>query len=146
MSITRSLTCALPTAGDTVITHPADFLAFISTRDVYKRQAMGKFGADVARGTADIVISNSRFGSIVCAIKESRGLFDNIRKSVYYLLSCNFAELLYVFMGMLVFSGTPLSAVQLLWINLLTDCAPAISISMEKAEDEVMKRKPYRCV
>ena len=105
--------------------------------------AMGKFGADVARGTADIVISNSRFGSIVCAIKESRGLFDNIRKSVYYLLSCNFAELLSVFIGMLVFSGTPLSAVQLLWINLLTDCAPAISISMEKAEDEVMKRKPY---
>ena len=105
--------------------------------------AMGKFGADVARGTADIVVSNSRFGSIVCAIKESRGLFDNIRKSVYYLLSCNFAELLSVFIGMLVFSGTPLSAVQLLWINLLTDCAPAISISMEKAEDEVMKRKPY---
>lgn len=105
--------------------------------------AMGKFGADVARGTADIVISNSRFGSIVCAIKESRGLFDNIRKSVYYLLSCNFAELLSVFIGMLVFSGTPLSAVQLLWINLLTDCAPAISISMEKAEDAVMKRKPY---
>ena len=105
--------------------------------------AMGKFGADVARGTADIVISNSRFGSIVCAIKESRGLFDNIRKSVYYLLSCNFAELLSVFAGMLIFSGTPLSAVQLLWINLLTDCAPAISISMEKAEDSVMKRKPY---
>ncbi len=105
--------------------------------------AMGKFGADVARGTADIVISNSRFGSIVCAIKESRGLFDNIRKSVYYLLSCNFAELLSVFAGMLIFSGTPLSAVQLLWINLLTDCAPAISISMEKAEDAVMKRKPY---
>ena len=105
--------------------------------------AMGKFGADVARGTADIVISNSRFGSIVCAIKESRGLFDNIRKSVYYLLSCNFAELLSVFIGMLVFSGTPLAAVQLLWINLLTDCAPAVSLSMEKAEDEVMKRKPY---
>ena len=105
--------------------------------------AMGKFGADVARGTADIVISNSRFGSIVCAIKESRGLFDNIRKSVYYLLSCNFAELLSVFAGMLIFSGTPLSAVQLLWINLLTDCAPAISISMERAEDAVMKRKPY---
>ena len=105
--------------------------------------AMGKFGADVAKGTADIVISNSRFGSIVCAIKESRGLFDNIRKSVYYLLSCNFAELLSVFIGMFIFSGMPLAAVQLLWINLLTDCAPAISLSMEKAEDAVMKRKPY---
>ena len=104
---------------------------------------MGKFGADVAKGTADIVISNSRFGSIVCAIKESRGLFDNIRKSVYYLLSCNFAELLSVFIGMFIFSGMPLAAVQLLWINLLTDCAPAISLSMEKAEDAVMKRKPY---
>ena len=105
--------------------------------------AIGKFGADVAKGNADIVIANNRFNSIVLAIKESRGLFDNIKKSVYYLLSCNFAEIVAILFGMILFSGIPLSAVQLLWINLLTDCAPAISLSMERAENSVMKRKPY---
>lgn len=105
--------------------------------------AIGKFGADVAKGSADIVISNNRFDSIVCAVRESRGLFDNIKKSVYYLLSCNFAELITILFGMIIFSDMPLAAVQLLWINLLTDCAPAISLSMERAEDSAMKRKPY---
>ncbi len=105
--------------------------------------AIGKFGADVAKGSADIVILNNRFDSIVCAVKESRGLFDNIKKSVYYLLSCNFAEIITVLFGMIIFSVPPLAAVQLLWINLLTDCAPAISLSMERAEDSAMKRKPY---
>lgn len=105
--------------------------------------AVGKFGADVAKGSADIVISNNRFDSIVCAVKESRGLFDNIKKSLYYLLSCNFAELITMLFGMIIFWGAPLAAVQLLWINLLTDCAPAVSLSMERAEDSAMKRKPY---
>lgn len=105
--------------------------------------AIGKFGADVAKGSADIVIANNRFESILCAVKESRGLFDNIKKSVYYLLSCNFAELITILFGMIIFGVTPLVAVQLLWINLLTDCAPAISLSMERAEDSAMRRKPY---
>lgn len=105
--------------------------------------AIGKFGADVAKGSADIVISNNRFDSIVCAVRESRGLFDNIKKSVYYLFSCNFAELITILFGMIIFSDMPLAAVQLLWINLLTDCAPAISLSMERAEDSAMRRKPY---
>lgn len=105
--------------------------------------AIGKFGADVAKGSADIVIANNRFESILCAVKESRGLFDNIKKSVYYLLSCNFAELITILFGMIIFGVAPLVAVQLLWINLLTDCAPAISLSMERAEDSAMRRKPY---
>ena len=105
--------------------------------------AIGKFGADVAKGSADIVISNNHFDSIVCAVKESRGLFDNIKKSAYYLLSCNFAEIITILFGMIIFGVAPLAAVQLLWINLLTDCAPAISLSMERAEDSAMKRKPY---
>ena len=105
--------------------------------------AIGKFGADVAKGSADIVISNNRFESILCAVKESRGLFDNIKKSVYYLLSCNFAELITILFGMIIFGVAPLVAVQLLWINLLTDCAPAISLSMERAEDSAMRRNPY---
>lgn len=104
--------------------------------------AMGKFGTDVAKGNADVIITNSRFCSIVSAIRESRGLFSNIKKSVNYLLSCNMAEILTVFFGLLVFKNMPVSAVQLLWINLLTDCAPAISISMESADKSVMNRRP----
>lgn len=103
--------------------------------------AIGKFGTDIARGSADIVISANRFSSIVYAVKESRGLFQNIKKAVYYFLSCNFAELLTVLVGMLIFRGSPLSAVQLLWINLLTDSTTAISLAMENAEERVMKRK-----
>lgn len=104
--------------------------------------AIGKFGADVAKGNADIIISNNRFESIVRAVKESRGLFANIKKSVFYLFSCNFAEILAVLFGMLIFKNPPVAAVQLLWINLLTDCAPAISLSMESAEKNIMKQKP----
>ena len=104
--------------------------------------AVGKFGADVAKGNADIIITNNRFDSIVCAIRESRGLFDNIKKAVYYLVSCNFAELITVLVGMFAFAASPVSAVQLLWINMLTDSAPAVALSMESAEETVMKRKP----
>ena len=104
--------------------------------------AIGRFGADVAKGNADIIIANNRFGSVVNAVRESRGLFSNIRKSVYYLFSCNFAEILVVLIGMLIFGMPPVAAVQLLWINLLTDCAPAISLSMEGAEQRVMSSKP----
>lgn len=102
--------------------------------------AIGKFGADVAKGNADIIISNNRFGSIMNAVKESRGLFSNIRKSVCYLLSCNIAEIIVIMIGMLIFKMPPVAAVQLLWINLLTDCAPAISLSMERAEDMIMSK------
>lgn len=104
--------------------------------------AMGKFGADVAKGNADIIIANNRFSSVVCAIRESRGLFDNIKKAVYYLISCNFGELITVLAGLLAFAVSPVSAVQLLWVNMLTDSAPAVALSMESAEDTVMKRKP----
>jgi len=104
--------------------------------------AIGKFGADVAKGNADIIIQNNRFDSVVRAIKESRGLFSNIKKSVSYLFSCNFAEILVIFFGLLLFKNMPIAAVQLLWLNLLTDCAPAISLSMEKAEEGIMRTKP----
>lgn len=104
--------------------------------------AIGKYGADVAKGNADIIISNNRFDSIIRAVKESRGLFSNIKKSVFYLFSCNFAEIIAIVFGMLLFRNMPVAAVQLLWINLLTDCAPAISLSMEGAEKNIMKTKP----
>lgn len=108
--------------------------------------AIGRFGADVAKSNADIIISNNRFGSIVHAVRESRGLFSNIKKSVMYLFSCNFAEIIAVLFGMLFLGASPITAVQLLWINLLTDCAPAISLSMESAENDVMKSKPLSSI
>lgn len=120
--------------GDSI--HDADALA---QADV--GCAIGRFGADVAKGNADIIIANNRFDSVVRTIRESRGVFSNIKKSVMYLFSCNFAEILAVIFGMLIFRSAPVTAVQLLWINLLTDCAPAISLSMEKAENSVMKAK-----
>ena len=108
--------------------------------------AIGKYGADVAKGNADIIISNNRFDSIIRAVKESRGLFGNIKKSVYYLFSCNFAEIIAVLFGLLMFKSMPVAAVQLLWINLLTDCAPAISLSMENAEKNIMKISPSNSI
>lgn len=108
--------------------------------------AIGRYGADVAKGNADIIIGNNRFDSVVNAIRESRGLFSNIKKSVYYLLSCNLAEILIMLFGMLIFGVPPIAAVQLLWINLLTDCAPSISLAMEGAEDNVMNHKPLSSI
>ena len=104
--------------------------------------AMGRLGTDVIRANADIIIKNSYFDSIVNAIKESRGLFANIQKSVLYLLSCNIAEILFYLIALIVFKKPPISAVQLLWINLLTDCAPVIAIATAKAEDLVMTKHP----
>ncbi len=104
--------------------------------------AIGHNGADVAKGNADIIISGNKFISVVNAIKESRGLFENIKKAVSYLLSCNFAEILAYIVGMLIFGMPPLAAVQLLWINLLTDSSAVISLTTEKAEFDVMRKKP----
>ncbi|MBE6787236.1 MAG: cation-transporting P-type ATPase [Ruminococcaceae bacterium] len=106
--------------------------------------AIGKYGTDVAKGNADIIILKNNFGSIVTAIKESRGFFSNIKKAVYYLCSCNLAQLIFMFLGVCIFKLPILAAVQLLLINLLTDCAPAISFSMEQAEQSVMKKKSFK--
>lgn len=105
--------------------------------------AIGQYGTDVAKGNADIIIHKNSFGSVVTAIKESRGFFGNIKKAVYYLCSCNIAELILMFFGVCIFGMPVLAAIQLLLINLLTDCAPAISFSMEKAENSVMKKRSF---
>lgn len=102
--------------------------------------AIGKYGTDVVKGNADIIISNNRFHSILKAIRESRGLFSNIRKSVFYLFSCNIAEIITILFGLLLFKNMPIAAVLLLWINLITDSAPAISLSLEKAEKTVLSK------
>lgn len=103
---------------------------------------MGKHGADVAKGNADLVIENNSFSAIVTAIKESRGLFANIQKSVSYMLTCNFAELFVYFIALIIFGINPLTPALLLLINLITDCVPIIALSTEKSEMCVMSKKP----
>jgi Ca2+-transporting ATPase len=105
--------------------------------------AIGQYGTDVAKGNSDIIILKNGFSSLVTTIKESRGFFSNIKKAVYYLCSCNLAELLLVFLSCCIFKMPALAAAQLLLVNLLTDSAPAISFSLEKAEDAVMHKKSF---
>lgn len=102
--------------------------------------AIGKFGVDVTMGNSDIIIKNNRFETIVKAIKECRGIFNNIRKSIFYLFSCNFAEILTVLFGLIFFGVMPVNALQLLWINLLTDSAPALALSMDSPYEKDVKR------
>lgn len=103
---------------------------------------VGKYGADVAVGNADVIIKDKKFMSIIRAIRESRALFDNVKKAISYLLACNFGEIITFILGMIIFGTPPLVAVQLLWINLLTDCTSVISLTIENSEPNVMHKKP----
>lgn len=104
--------------------------------------AMGITGTDVAKGAADMILTDDNFASIVDAVREGRGIYDNIRKAVAFLLSTNIGEVLTVFLAMLVWNQSPLLAMQLLWINLVTDSLPAIALGMEPVPDDVMTRQP----
>ncbi len=108
--------------------------------------SMGIRGTDVAKQTSDIILLDDNFATIRNAIEEGRRIFDNVRKFVNYLLSCNLAEVLIVFIASLPFIlGKPLivlTAVQLLWINLLTDGLPALALGVDPAEPDILKRKP----
>jgi Ca2+-transporting ATPase len=105
---------------------------------------MGITGTDVAKGASDMTLTDDNFATIVTAVKEGRSIYDNIRKSVQFLLSCNLGEVLTVFFGMLIFGASPLSAVQLLWLNLVTDSAPALALGTEPPEYDIMERKPRK--
>ena len=110
--------------------------------------AMGITGTDVSKEAADMILTDDNFSTIVSAVKEGRGIYDNIRKCVKYLLSSNIGEVLTIFVASLLTAfgiinlGTPLAAMHLLWINLITDSLPAFGIGMEEAEDTVMNEKP----
>ncbi len=104
--------------------------------------AMGITGTDVAKGAADMTLTDDNFATIVKAVEEGRGIYDNIRKAVGFLLGTNITELLSVFLSMLFFKVSPLLSMQLLWINLVTDSFPAIALGMEPVDSLVMKRKP----
>jgi Ca2+-transporting ATPase len=104
--------------------------------------AMGITGTDVTKETADMVVTDDNFASIVAAVEEGRVIYSNIRKFVYFLLSCNTAEILVVFCAMLIGWPVPLLPIQLLWVNLATDAFPALALGMEKKEPDVMEVPP----
>lgn len=104
--------------------------------------AMGIAGTDVAKHTADMVLTDDNYASIVAAVEQGRIIYANIRKTVYYLLSCNFAEIAIIFGAILVGWPAPLTAIQLLWLNLLSDGAPALALGLEKGEPDIMNRPP----
>ncbi len=102
---------------------------------------MGITGTDVTKNVADMVLADDNFATIVSAVEEGRRIYDNIRKSIQFLLSSNLAEVLSIFFSTLM-SFTILKPVHLLWINLITDCFPALALGMEKGERNIMKREP----
>jgi len=103
---------------------------------------MGITGTDVAKQTADMVLTDDNFASIVAAIHQGRIIYANIRKFVYFLLACNVGEILIIFSAMLFGLPIPLRPVQLLWLNLVSDGAPALALGMEKGEPDIMTRPP----
>jgi Ca2+-transporting ATPase len=104
--------------------------------------AMGKGGTDVAKEAADIILTDDNFSTIIEAVRYGRSIYDNIRRAVRFLLSCNIGEIITVFAALVMSLPSPLSAIQLLWVNLVTDSLPAVALGMEKTHDSVMERKP----
>jgi Ca2+-transporting ATPase len=104
--------------------------------------AMGITGTDVAKESADMVLTDDNYASIVDAVEQGRVIYSNIRKFVYYLLSCNLAEIAIIFLGILFTQGSPLTVIQLLWLNLITDGAPALALGTEKGDPDIMSQPP----
>lgn len=104
--------------------------------------AMGKNGTDVAKNAADMVLADDNFVTIVEAVKQGRNIFDNIKKAVHFLIATNIGEIVTIFMGLLLGLKSPLLAIQLLWVNLVTDSLPAIALGLESADKNIMNRKP----
>lgn len=104
--------------------------------------AMGKNGTDVAKNAADMVLTDDNFVTIVEAVKQGRNIFDNIKKAVHFLIATNIGEIVTIFLGLVLGLKSPLLAIQLLWINLVTDSLPAIALGLEKPETDIMNKKP----
>jgi P-type Ca2+ transporter type 2C len=104
--------------------------------------AMGKTGTDVAREASKMILTDDNFASIVNAVEEGRGIYDNIRKFIFFLLSCNISEVLVIFIAVMIGLKLPLVAIQILWMNLITDGLPALALGVEPRDKGIMKRKP----
>ncbi len=130
----RSRGCITAMTGDGVNDAPS-----IKSADI--GIGMGITGTDVTKNVADMVLADDNFATIVTAVGEGRRIYDNIRKSIQFLLSSNLSEVVAIFTATLL-GFTLLKPIHLLWINLITDCFPALALGMEKGESDVMKRKP----
>ena len=104
--------------------------------------AMGKGGTDVAKNAADMILTDDNFVTIVEAVKQGRNIYDNIKKAIRFLISTNIGEIVTIFIGLILGIKSPLLAIQLLWINLVTDSLPAIALGLEKEEENIMSRLP----
>ncbi|WP_303862366.1 calcium-translocating P-type ATPase, SERCA-type [Alkalibaculum bacchi] len=104
--------------------------------------AMGITGTDVSKGASDMILTDDNFSTIVHAVEEGRNIYNNIRKAVIFLLSCNLGEVICIFLAILLNWPIPLIATQLLWINLVTDSLPALALGMDPGDKDVMKEKP----
>jgi len=103
---------------------------------------MGRRGTDVAKETAAVVLQDDRFETVAAAVEEGRVIYDNIRKFIFYLFSCNLAEVLVLFLAAAAGLPLPLTPLQILWLNLITDVFPALALALEPAEPDVMERPP----
>lgn len=106
--------------------------------------AMGKNGTDVAQNASDMILTDDNFVTIVEAIKEGRTIYDNIKKAIHFLIATNIGEIVTIFVGLILGLKTPLLAIQLLWINMVTDSFPAIALGLEQPEKEIMNRPPNK--
>jgi len=104
--------------------------------------AMGITGTDVTKEVSDMIVTDDNFASIVAAVEEGRGIYDNIKKFIHYLLSCNTGEILVMFVSSLVGWPVPLLPIQILWVNLVTDGLPALALGVDPIDPNVMKRRP----
>ncbi len=106
--------------------------------------AMGRNGTEVAKSAADMVLTDDNFSTIVSAVKEGRGIYKNIRKTIHFLLSCNIGEVLVVLTAFLLRAPTPLLAIHLLWVNLVTDSLPALALGADPIEWDIMNEPPHK--
>lgn len=104
--------------------------------------AMGKGGTDVAKNASDMILTDDNFVTIVEAVKQGRNIYDNIKKAIHFLIATNIGEIFTIFVGLLLGIKSPLLAIQLLWINLVTDSFPAIALGLEREEENIMNRLP----
>ena len=104
--------------------------------------SMGQNGTDVAKNASDMILTDDNFVTIVGAVKQGRSIFDNIRKAIHFLIATNVGEIVTIFIGLLLGIKSPLLAIQLLWINLVTDSLPAIALGLEPEDKDIMNRKP----